>query len=114
MTQELESLRAECIKTAYALAAEEEGAWLAAVDVALHISGPPPGSVLIEEQCESGDRLLEALGAHDRRMTIERLLDCVCALTTSAHERLRMYECVASIRERLVENLLSGAEAAPR
>jgi hypothetical protein len=114
MTQELESLRAECIKTAYALAAEEEGAWLAAVDVALHVSGPPPGSVLVEEQCEFGDRLLEALGAHDRQMTIERLLDCACALTTSAHERLRMYECTASIRERLVENLPRGAKAASR
>jgi hypothetical protein len=111
---ELESLRAECIKTAYALAVDEEGCWLAAADIALHISGPPPGSVLVEEQCVSGDRLLEALGAHDRRMTIERLLDCVCALTTSAHERLRMYECVASIRDRLLDALPSGAEAMSR
>jgi hypothetical protein len=114
MMSELESLRAECIKTAYALAVDEEGCWLAAADIALHISGPPPGSVLVEEQCETGDRLLDALGAFDRRQTIERLLDCACALTTSAHERLRMYACTAAIRERLVEGRTNDAKAAPR
>jgi hypothetical protein len=113
MTNELESLRAECIKTAYALAVEEDGAWLAAVDVALHISGPPPGSVLVEEQCISGDRLLEALDVCDRRLTIERLLDCACALTTSAHEQLRMYECVAAIRDLLVEDKADAMAALP-